>query len=198
MGGSQSDTQYARFIKGTEETGFSPHLVSFHNEDPNVLQASPPGVDTLVDAFHASVNKRPTRDFLGWRDKTQEGQPYVWKTWRECRDYVDNLARGIEAFGMMEDILAEGKTWNFMGIYGKNRPEWVLTDLASATLGGTTIAFYDTLGPAAIEFVIRQTQLTTITCTSAQLNQLILLKNQGKADSIKFLICMDDYDISIQ
>lgn len=42
-----------------------------------------------------------------------------------------------------------------MGIYGKNRPEWVLTDLACATLGGTTIAFYDTLGPAAIEFVIR-------------------------------------------
>jgi long-subunit acyl-CoA synthetase (AMP-forming) len=34
-----------------------------------------------------------------------------------------------------------------MGIYGKNRPEWVLTDLASATLGGTTVAFYDTLGP---------------------------------------------------
>ena len=40
-----------------------------------------------------------------------------------------------------------------MGVYGKNRPEWVLTDLASATLGGTTIAFYDTLGPQAIELV---------------------------------------------
>ena len=85
-----------------------------------------------------------------------------------------------------------------MGIYGNNRPEWVLTDLASAFLGGTTIAFNDTLGPAAIEFVIRQTQLTTITCTSGQLNQLILLKNQGKADSIKFLICMDEYEISIE
>ena len=85
-----------------------------------------------------------------------------------------------------------------MGIYGKNRTEWTLTDLASATLGGTTIAFYDTLGPAAIEFVIRQTLLTTITCTSQQLAQLIILKNQGKADSVKFLICMDDYDYSVQ
>jgi long-chain acyl-CoA synthetase len=46
-----------------------------------------------------------------------------------------------------------------MGVYGKNRPEWVLTDLAAATLGGTTIAFYDTLGPQAIEFVIHQTEL---------------------------------------
>ena len=47
----------------------------------------------------------------------------------------------------MEDVVSEGKTWNFMGVYAKNRPELVLTDLASSTLGGTTIAFYDTLGP---------------------------------------------------
>jgi len=87
-------------------------------------------------------------------------------TFGHAKEYVDNLARGIKALDMMEDIEAEGRKWNFMGIYGKNRPEWTLTDLASATLGGTTIAFYDTLGPAAIEFVIRQTLLTTITCTS--------------------------------
>ena len=67
--------------------------------------------------------------------------------YREGLDYVNNLARGIKALNMMEDIYAEDKKWNFMGVYGKNRPEWVLTDLASATLGGTTIAFYDTLGP---------------------------------------------------
>jgi long-chain acyl-CoA synthetase len=112
-------------------------------------------VTTVVDAFHESCKMRPHKDFLGWRDKTKEGQPYVWKTWQESRDYVDNLARGIQALDMMEDIQSEGKTWRFMGIYGKNRAEWVLTDLAAATLGGTTIAFYDTLGPAAIEFVIK-------------------------------------------
>jgi len=47
---------------------------------------------------------RAHKDFLGWRDKTKEGMPYVWKTWQECRDYVDNLARGIQSLGMMEDI----------------------------------------------------------------------------------------------
>ena len=66
---------------------------------------------------------------------------------------------------MMEDINSEGKTWNFMGIYAKNRPEWVLTDLAATTLRGTSVAFYDTLGPLAVEFVIKQTELTTISCS---------------------------------
>ena len=82
----------------------------------------------------------------------------------EAEEYVTNLARGYKALNLMEDIEGEGKTWNFMGIYGKNRPEWVLSDLASAMINGTTIAFYDTLGPSAIDFVIRQTELTTITC----------------------------------
>ena len=41
-----------------------------------------------------------------------------------------------------------------MGIYSQNREEWAFTDLATIRQSGTVIAFYDTLGPAAIEFVI--------------------------------------------
>ena len=91
-------------------------------------------------------------------------------TWAEAQEYVQSLARGIKALGMMEDIIEINSTWNFLGIYGKNRPEWVLADLACAHLGGTVVAFYDTLGPAAIEFVIKQTLLTTIVCQGAQLS----------------------------
>ena len=42
-----------------------------------------------------------------------------------------------------------------MGIYAKNREEWVLTNLANIRNNVTTVAFYDTLGPAAVEFVIK-------------------------------------------
>lgn len=44
--------------------------------------------------------------------------------------------------------------WKFMGIYSKNREEWVLTDFSNIKNSVVTIAFYDTLGPAAVEFVI--------------------------------------------
>jgi long-chain acyl-CoA synthetase len=75
-------------------------------------------------------------------------------SWTESEEYVSDFARGIKALNLMPDVEAEGKLWNFLGIYAKNRPEWALADLASASIGGTTIAFYDTLGPQAIEFVI--------------------------------------------
>ena len=100
-----------------------------------------------MHAFRNTAQRIPNNKFLGRRDEKVEGKPYAWMNYREGLEYVNNLARGIKALNMMEDIHAEGKNWNFMGVYAKNRPEWVLTDLAAATLGGTTVAFYDTLGP---------------------------------------------------
>jgi long-chain acyl-CoA synthetase len=50
-----------------------------------------------------------------------------------------------------------------MGIYSKNCPEWVLTDLATATLGGTVVPIHETFGQNAVELIINETQLLTIT-----------------------------------
>ena len=94
----------------------------------------------------------------------------------------------------MPEIEAEDQIWRFMGIYAKNREEWILSDLATLRQSGTTIAFYDTLGPAAVQFVINQTGLTTISCTSNYLSDLIKLKNQGRADPLQNLVCFDMFD----
>jgi long-chain acyl-CoA synthetase len=56
---------------------------------------------------------------------------------------------------LLPETEGEGKKWKFMGIYAKNREEWTLSDMASMRQSGTTIAFYDTLGASAVEFVIR-------------------------------------------
>ena len=48
---------------------------------------------------------------------------------------------------MSSTVHEDGKDWSFMGIYANNREEWILTDLAAMRQSGTTIAFYDTLGP---------------------------------------------------
>jgi long-chain acyl-CoA synthetase len=190
MGNSNSQCQYARFIKGTKEPGYSEHLVGFINlvsivltlQDPKKLSgAINDNVKTLVHAFKRCVKIRPEKEFLGSRDDSKEGRPYIWMTYKQCDDFVTNLARGFIGLGMMPEVEAEGRSWKFMGIYAKNRPEWVLTDLACSSIGGTTIAFYDTLGPQAIEFVINQSELQTITCAGSQLSKIILLKSQGKA-----------------
>ena len=87
--------------------------------------------------------------------------------------------------------------FKFMGCYAKNREEWTVTDLAAMGVGATIIAFYDTLGPEAVEFVIKQTQLTTISCDQKYLRSIIMLKSQGRAASIDNLVSFDE-DESIE
>jgi hypothetical protein len=51
-------------------------------------------IDTVLKAFKRSVSRFPDNNFLGTRDPTQEGSPYVWKSWKQCDQITDNFARG--------------------------------------------------------------------------------------------------------
>ena len=126
------------------------------NKDENDYKQQPaPGVETIWDAFKHSRERLPNENFLGSRDPTQEGSPYVWKTWAQVDTLVNQLAAGIAHMGLMPEVEEEGDVFKFMGIYAKNREEWTITDLAALRQSGTVIAFYDNLGPSAVEFVIR-------------------------------------------
>jgi len=84
---------------------------------------------------------------LGTRDKKQEGAPYAWKTFRQVEQNADNLAKGYVALNLLDEVDGEGDSKiRFMGIYAKNREEWCTSYLASMSVGGTIVAFYDTLG----------------------------------------------------
>jgi long-subunit acyl-CoA synthetase (AMP-forming) len=53
-------------------------------------------------------------------------------------------------FLMSEDLIPlrdteEGKI-RFLGLYAKNREEWVVTDFAGIYTGTTVVTLYDTLG----------------------------------------------------
>jgi long-subunit acyl-CoA synthetase (AMP-forming) len=98
---------------------------------------------------------------------------------------------GYIALNLTPTIVNDGKPYKFVGIYGKNREEWVFTHLANYFNTTTTAAFYDTLGPSAVEFVIKQTELTTISCSSNYIAGLVKLKKEGKAKSLEHIIAWD-------
>lgn len=47
--------------------------------------------------------------------------------------------------------------FRFVGLYSKNREEWVVTDFASMISGITTVTLYDTLGHDSIDYILDQT-----------------------------------------
>jgi long-subunit acyl-CoA synthetase (AMP-forming) len=61
---------------------------------------------------------------------------------------------GIQVYNLSADILEDGKMWNFLGIFAKNREEWAVVDLACMRSSITIVPFFDSLGSSALSFVI--------------------------------------------
>lgn len=56
--------------------------------------------------------------------------------------------------GLCPDTPAENIDYKFMGIFGKNREEWVVINLACMRNSVTIVPFFDSLGQDALKFVI--------------------------------------------
>ena len=65
-------------------------------------------MDTIWKAFKHTVGRLPDSGYLGSRDPSQPGAPYVWKTWRQVNDIVEDLAAGIAHLNLMPEVQAEG------------------------------------------------------------------------------------------
>ena len=61
---------------------------------------------------------------------------------------------GYKILNLTPIIHDEGKEWQFMGVLSKNREEWAFVHIANQKNSITTVGFYDTLGPSAIDFII--------------------------------------------
>lgn len=88
------------------------------------------------------------------------------------------------------EIEAEGRTYRFLGIFGKNREEWIVADLACMRNSVTIVPFFDSLGPEALAFVINQSELTTMCIEKNQIDHLIKLK-ETKCPSLQNLVLFD-------
>ncbi len=58
------------------------------------------------------------------------------------------------ALNLVPEISGEGRMWNFLGIFSKNREEWAIADIACMKSSTTIVPFYDSLGMDALSLVI--------------------------------------------
>jgi long-chain acyl-CoA synthetase len=154
-------------------------------------------VNTLWEAFEESYKDEPGSDFLGTRKYISKGQygEYEWKTYQEIYDLVLDFARGIITLDLCPTIQSEHDgEFKFMGIYSRNKEEWVVTDLACHLNSITVVTLYDTLGEETIPFVLDQTKLTTLAMESKNLKKIIKLRKEGKGQFLKNIILFDVED----
>ena len=79
-----------------------------------------------------------------------------------------------------------------MGIYSGNREEWMLTYLACIFSNIVTVSLYTALSDDGIDFIVQQTQLSTIALERNKIDHILKLKEQGMLKSLWNLLCFDE------
>jgi long-subunit acyl-CoA synthetase (AMP-forming) len=137
MGSSSSkNLEYGVWV-GPEATGET--RVLRHPQVANGELISEPfsGMNTIWKAFEFSVKQHPERNFLGTRkvlSKDKFGE-YEFKTYQQIDSDVRNFGAGLVTLGLTPEIQSERDgMFRFLGIYGKNREEWIVSDLAAHML----------------------------------------------------------------
>ena len=79
----------------------------------------------------------------------------------------------------------------FLGIYSRTREEWMIGSLGCQMDSITIVTIYDTLGMNSMEFILNQTELTSILAESNNLEMLLKMKKDNKLVNPLSLSCAD-------
>lgn len=75
-------------------------------------------------------------------------------SYREYRDEVDRLAKGLLALGIQRD--------ENIAVWATNVPEWILLEMALAKIGAVLVTVNTNYRASEIEYVLRQGDITTL------------------------------------
>ena len=157
---------------------------------PNYISTPFHGLLSLQDLYNKSFHEFSSRPLLG----TRHGNEYVWTNYGEVYSKSLDFASGLLNLNLCPVIEDNGIKIQFISILAKNCEKWHVTDFGCITYGIVVVPLYDTLGPNATEFILRQTGLQTIVLSNDMVERIVDLKRNNKAAGLQNVVCFEDVD----
>ncbi len=111
----------------------------------------------LFDCIEYHLNNKPLPDMLAAKENGR------WRSYstREVKDITDKLSGGLLNMGIgCGDMSVAGR--DKVAILCKNRPEWMMLDLAVQQIGAVLTPVYPTINVNELEFVLNDAQVKMI------------------------------------
>lgn len=108
----------------------------------------------LFDCLQYHLERTPLPDMLAGKENGQ------WKTYstQQVKEIVDQLSAGLLHLGIgAGDRTAEGR--DKITIISKNRPEWLMVDMAVQQIGAVLTPVYPTISVNELEFILQDAQV---------------------------------------
>ena len=191
----KQEIQYGEFCgeKKEGETQIVRHPTTAKGE---LRQTMHLGIKTMWDTFEYNLKVgRGKKKFMGYRKKINKDeleQKYTWITYEEANKMILNFSRGLNVLNLCPKVDIENEyPLRLLGIYSKNRPEWLLSYFGAVRDSITIVTVYDTLGDVALEYIFNQTKLSSIVLEAKVLEKFYNLAKNEKTGKIKNLIVLD-------
>ena len=186
--------QYGEFCgkKKEGETQIIRHPMTAKGELRKVMHL---GFNNMWDAFEYNLKDgRATKNFIGYRKKINENEfenKYSWITYEEAYIKILNFCRGLNVLNLCPlHPIEDDDSFRFLGIYSRNRPEWLLSYFGAVRDSITIVPVLD-LDTNSLEYIFSQTKLTTIVIEVRYLEKCLGLAKNKKTGDIKNLIVLD-------
>ncbi|HTL06890.1 MAG TPA: long-chain fatty acid--CoA ligase [Chitinophagaceae bacterium] len=111
----------------------------------------------LFDCLQYQLAAKPLPDMLCAKESGK------WRSYptQEVKDITDKLAAGLLNMGIScGDMTEEGR--DKVAIISKNRPEWIMLDMAVQQIGAVLIPVYPTINVNELEFVFNDAQVKMV------------------------------------
>lgn len=105
-----------------------------------------PETTTIFRRFCEVVKLYPRNIALGYK----ENGHYKTKTYKRLLDIINRYVTGLKKLGIEKGTK--------VAIFSRNRPEWVILDLALNKIGAITVPIHTTLSPRLIKYIINNSQ----------------------------------------
>ena len=141
---------------------------------------------SLIDLFRRSVDRNPDNEALRWRQaeagRSAEAEAWTSRTYREMWSWVEDVALGLRRLG-----IADGDR---VCIISRTRPEWVISDIASLSLGAITCPIFPQLEPGQAAFIINNVGARLIFVENAQ-QAAKIASVRGDCPTLETLVSLD-------
>lgn len=123
-------------------------------------------MQTIHKKYFETAETFPGRPAL----KYKHHDTYISISFSELTEKIKILAQGLSSLGFSKG--------DKMAIMSENRPEWVMTDIATLSLGGVIVPIHTTLSPKIIQHIINDSDSKIILVSNQELfNKLQLVLN---------------------
>jgi len=146
--------------------------------------------DTLCGIFHTQAFRYGDNHPFLVAKLDEKGRPsdtYRSLTWKQTRDRVMDLARGLAAMGLSRGDRTV--------LFSESRPGWVIADQAVQACGAIGVPLYPTLNKPDLLYMIQDSG-SNILITSTRKKAEAVLSLKGEAGGLKdmTIICMEDWE----